>query len=89
MQFFHLVAPVVGVALNLSSGRNKISTADVRPEQILQYLHLGMNYLVIFDTCNHKTPLYLQHSYALQENFYTDLSYYVGILQLEDMKDNS
>lgn len=50
MQFFHLVAPVAAFARNLSSPRNKMSTADVGIKQILQYLHLGMNYTVMFDT---------------------------------------
>lgn len=53
MQFFHQVAPVVAVAQDLSSVRNKIkkkSTADVGIKQIMQYLHLGMNNVVVFDT---------------------------------------
>lgn len=82
------MAPVVAFAQNLSSGRKKITAADVRINKILQYLHLGMYYLVIFGTCNHKTSLYLRYFKALQENFYTDFSYYVGILQLKDIKVN-
>lgn len=50
MQFLHLVAPVATFAQNLSSSRNNMSMADVGIKQILQYLHLGMNYMVMFDT---------------------------------------
>lgn len=50
MQFFDLVDPVVAFAQNLSKSRNKMSIAGMGIKQILQYLHLGMNYMVIFDT---------------------------------------
>jgi len=49
MQFFHLVAPVVAFAQKFSSARNKMSTADVGIKPILHYLHLGMNFMVMFD----------------------------------------